>query len=201
MKLFPKEPRLILKRLWFTRQSSAPDSVRMPYRSDRFCRWAIAQLDPGLKQSSPLKSLLPLTSPDLGYKENRSKLYPCVRVSQSNQSCQNFTVVLFPVTHWQSSRRLCFYTLYLSHKPSSPPWGKPTLISYPQPQPEVPMSEITHFTSTPFIQIRPSKPGSVTRVHAWLPLPGWHAGRQDPGLTEAFLKAHWNTKPKKCPGG
>lgn len=140
MKLFPKEPRLILKRPWFTRQSSAPDSVRMPYRSDRFCRWAIAQLDPGLKQSSTLKSLLPLTSPDLGYKENQSKLYPCVRVSQSNQSCQNFTVVLFPVTHWQSSRRLCFYTLYLSHKPSSPPWGKPTLISYPQHQPEVPMS-------------------------------------------------------------
>lgn len=35
-----------------------------------------------LKQSSTPGSLPPLTSTDLGYKENWSKLYPCVRVSQ-----------------------------------------------------------------------------------------------------------------------
>lgn len=40
--------------------------------------------------------------------ENWSKLYPCVMVSQPNQSCQNFTVVLFPVTLWQSSRPLSY---------------------------------------------------------------------------------------------
>lgn len=100
----------------------------------------------------------------------------------------------------QSSRHLCLYTPNLSHKPSSHQWGKPTLISYPQLQPEVPMAEITYFIGTPFIQIRTCKPGSFPRVHAWLPLPGWHAGRQDPGLTAAFLKPHWNTKPTKCPG-
>lgn len=196
MKLFFewKEPRLTLKKLGLTRWRLCTRSVRMPYRRDCFCGWAGAQLEPGLKQSSAPKSLLPLTSPDSGH-----KLCPCVGVSQWNHSCQTFTVVLFPGTLGNPQASLLIHTVPFSQAQLSP-----MRKACPAFSPSTPTRSSyvwnTHFICTSFIQIGTSNPVSGTGVHAWLPLPGWEAGRQDPGPTEAFLKTHWNAKPKKWPG-
>lgn len=81
----------------FTRQGGSPRySVGMlPHRRDHFCRRAVPQLEQGRKQRVLHQESLPLlTSPDLSYHKNWSKLCPCVGVFQPNQSCQNFTAVL-----------------------------------------------------------------------------------------------------------